>query len=77
MISERGSAASAEGDYSGVLRFNVEEGSADLDIGQIICMLQELMNDVQESTLGEYYIKLSLFQCHCYVCYSPTTNLPC
>ena len=84
LISERGCAASAEEDCSGFLRSNVEEGSADLDqthtfytdIGQIIRMLQELMNDVQKSTVGEYSIKITLLQCQCDVCCSPNTNVP-
>ena len=59
---KRGSDVSVEKDCSGIQRSNVEEGSADLnqshivwtDIGKRIRMLQELMNDVQDSTLGEY-----------------------
>jgi len=63
--SQRTSDASVEEDCSGVQRSNVEEGSADLDqshiiwtdIGNIIRMLQELLNGVQDSTLGEYSIQ--------------------
>ena len=55
LISERGSDVYIEEDCSGLLCSNVEEGSADLnqthinwtDIGQLIRMLHELMNDGQ------------------------------
>ena len=50
---------------SGVIRSNVEEGSADLDqshfawtdIGKMIRMLEDLLNNGEDSTLGEYSIK--------------------
>jgi len=50
----------------GIQCSNVEEGSADLNqshivwtaIGKIIRMLQDLLNDVQASTLGEYCIQI-------------------
>ena len=66
--SKRGSDVSVAKDCSGIQRSNVEEGSADLnqshivwtDVGKIIRMMQELLNDVQDSTLGEYSIQILL-----------------
>ena len=60
-------------DRSGVIRSEVEEGSADLDqshfvwtdIGRIIRMLQELVNNGQDSTLGESSIQhVTYILCH-------------
>ena len=60
-------------DRSGVIRSDVEEGSADLDqshfvwtdIGRIIRMLQELVNNGQDSTLGESSIQhVTYILCH-------------
>ena len=52
-------------DHLGVIRSDVEEGSADLDqshftwtdIGRIIRMLEDLVNNGEDSTLGEYSIQ--------------------
>ena len=63
--SPRAIKASIDEDCLGVLHSNVEEGSADLDqshlvwtdIGKMISMLQDLLNNGQDSNLGEYSIK--------------------
>ena len=60
-------------DCPGVIRSEVEEGSADVDqshfvwtdIGRIIRMLQELVNNGQDSTLGESSIQhVTYILCH-------------
>ena len=77
MSSPRAINASVDEDYSGVLRSNVEKGSADLDqsrlawtdIGKIIRMLQDLLNNGQDFTLGEYSIKhVTYIRCHHILC---------
>ena len=66
------------GEYHlGVIRSDVEEGSADLDqshfawtdIGKIIQMLDDLVNTGDNSTLGEYSIQyVTYILCHHSLC---------
>ena len=75
--SPRAINGSVDEDCSGVLRSTVEEGSADLDqshfawtdIGKMIRMLEDLLNNGEDSTLGEYSIKYVTYtRCHHSLC---------
>ena len=68
---------SVDKDHLGVIRSDVEEGSADLDqshftwtgIGKMIRILEDLLNNGQDSTLGEYSIKyVTNIRCHHILC---------
>ena len=73
MNSPRAINPSVDEDRSGVIRSDVEEGSAYLDqshfawtdIGKMIRMLDDLLNNGDNSTLGEYSIKYVTYtRCH-------------
>ena len=62
---------------SGIICSDVEDSSTDLDqshlvwtdIGQIIRMLEDLLHNGEDSTLGEYFVLyLTYIICHHYLC---------
>ena len=69
--SPRAIDTSVDGDCLGVRRSNVEEVSVDLDqshfawtdIGRIIRMLEDLVHNGEDSTLGEYSIQYVTYIC--------------